>query len=470
MSLHLRYLAHSEIGLVRKNNQDSGYVSPNMLIIADGMGGAAAGDLASALTVSVIQKIDKKIEGEEMLSALAAAVDQANEKIADLVAHDPPLDGMGTTMSGAMFDGEQLGVVHVGDSRAYLYREDELRRLTHDHSWVQSLVDEGKISEEEAAYHPHRSLIMKVLNGQPDLDPDTSLVPVSEGDRLLFCSDGLCGFVDDSVIAETLALSDPAQALEVLISAAHAEGGIDNITIIVADVVADSDEASTDAQVLGAAVDREIPTIPARGSADSRPASATSADEYEDTENLIDPEARTNTVVPAPVDDEEGRYAPHEPPRRGWLRGVITGALVLLVLAGLVGGAFAWTRSQYYVGAQSDTVAIYRGVPQQVGPVALSELFEPQDIKLDDLPRSYADRVRGNITDVNGLDEARTVVDTLRTEAQACIDKREAANRPPVGQPPTDPKAPPPPPQPNDPEPEPTPAAPPADPGNAQEC
>lgn len=465
MTLHLRYFAHSEIGLVRKNNQDSGYASPNMLIIADGMGGAAAGDLASALTVSVIAKIDKRIEGEEMISALAAAVDQANEKIADLVAHDPALDGMGTTMSGAMFDGEQLGLVHVGDSRAYLYRDDELTRLTHDHSWVQSLVDEGKISEEEAAYHPHRSLIMKVLNGQPDLDPDTSLVPVSDGDRLLFCSDGLCGFVDDSVIAEALALSDPAQALEVLISAAHGEGGIDNITIIVADVVSDADAASTDAQVLGAAVDREIPTIPARSRADSRPASATSADEDEDAENLIDPEART-PVVPAPVDDEEGRYAPHEPPRRGWLRGLITGALVLLVLAGLVGGAFAWTRNQYYVGADSANVAIYRGVPQTVGSVSLSELFEPQDIKLDDLPRSYADRVRGNITDVNGLDEARTVVDTLRTEAQACIDKREAANKPPVGQPPTDPNAPQPPP----PAPEPTATTTPADPGNAQEC
>ncbi len=132
---------------------------------------------------------------------------RANERIAHLVNADPSLDGMGTTLTGALFDGAELGLVHIGDSRAYRLRENQLERLTHDHSWVQSLVDDGKISEADAAIHPHRSLLLKVLNGQPANDPDLTLVPVAAGDRLMFCSDGVCGLVDDDQIEAALRLS-----------------------------------------------------------------------------------------------------------------------------------------------------------------------------------------------------------------------------------------------------------------------
>ena len=146
MTLQLKYVAHSEIGLIRKNNQDSGYASPHLVVVADGMGGAAAGDLASAVAIDTLRKIDAPTTGEQMLEVLASAIHQANDKIAELIESDFSLEGMGTTVTGAMFDGTQLGLAHIGDSRAYLLRDDRLERLTHDHTWVQSLVDDGKIS------------------------------------------------------------------------------------------------------------------------------------------------------------------------------------------------------------------------------------------------------------------------------------------------------------------------------------
>ena len=175
----------------------------------------------------------------EMLDRLADAIHRANDRIADLVNADSSLDGMGTTVTGALFDGTELGLAHIGDSRAYRLRDGALSRLTHDHSWVQSLVDEGKISEAEAAIHPHRSLLLKVLNGQPANDPDLAMIPVQAGDRFMFCSDGICGLVDDPEIEAALRLPDLDAALRQLVSEALAEGGIDNITAIIADVVED---------------------------------------------------------------------------------------------------------------------------------------------------------------------------------------------------------------------------------------
>ena len=233
MTLQLKYVTHSEIGLIRKNNQDSGYASPHLLVVADGMGGAAAGDLASAVAIDTIQKIEGPTTGEGMLEVLDRAIHQANDKIAELIESDYSLEGMGTTVTGAMFDGIQLGLAHIGDSRAYLLRDGQLERLTHDHTWVQSLVDDGKISETEAAMHPHRSLLLKVLNGQPTNDPDLVMVPVVAGDRLMFCSDGVCGLIDDNMIEEALLLPDLNDAAERLVVEALHAGGVDNITVIV---------------------------------------------------------------------------------------------------------------------------------------------------------------------------------------------------------------------------------------------
>jgi PPM family protein phosphatase len=406
VTLQLRYVAHSEIGPIRKNNQDSGFASPHLLVVADGMGGAAAGDLASAVAIDTVRDVDPATSGEQMLSVLGSAVGRANERIAHLVNADPSLDGMGTTLTGALFDGTELGLVHIGDSRAYRLREDHLERLTHDHSWVQSLVDDGKISEADAAIHPHRSLLLKVLNGQPANDPDLTLVPVAAGDRLMFCSDGVCGLVDDEQIEAALRLPTLDAAVEKLVSEALAEGGIDNITVIVADVV---EAEGTDAPlVLGAADERTIPSLDgqAREPAD---------DEEADDDEADAPRSDQQQVA---VDDES-RYSPRAPGRRR-LRRPLLGLLILLLIASAaLGSAYAWARTQFYVGAAGEQVAIYQGLAERLPGIPLSRVYEIQPLALAALPPYYQDEVRGNI-EVPSLESARATVAQLTAEAKRC--------------------------------------------------
>jgi PPM family protein phosphatase len=412
MKLQLKYVTHSEIGLIRKNNQDSGYASPHLLVVADGMGGAAAGDLASAVAIDTIRKIDAPITGQEMLEVLAGAIHQANDKIAELVESDVSLEGMGTTVTGAMFDGAQLGLAHIGDSRAYLFR-DHLERLTHDHTWVQSLVDDGKISENEAAMHPHRSLLLKVLNGQPTNDPDLAMVPIVAGDRLMFCSDGVCGLIDDDVIEAALQLPDLNDAAERLVVEALHEGGIDNITVIVADVVESG--GSDEVIVLGAASEHPMPTdgIPRRQGSEK--------DETDDT--LV---TKLADFEPPPVDDEE-RYSPQPPHQRRFRRPLIgLLALLLIAVAGL-GMAYGWTRTQYFVGADQDKVAIFQGLSERLPGLSLSRVYEVQQLALSELPPFYQEQVKANI-DVASLDSARETVAELTEAAKRCASPQPTAS------------------------------------------
>ncbi|GAA1829154.1 PP2C family protein-serine/threonine phosphatase [Microlunatus capsulatus] len=419
MALTLRYVTHSEIGLVRKNNQDSGYASPNLLLVADGMGGAAAGDLASAVAVEAIRQSDAPTPSAEMLDVLARALHRANDRIADLVEADVSLDGMGTTVTGALFDGRDLGLAHIGDSRAYLYRDGTLERLTHDHSWVQSLVDDGKIDEAEAAVHPHRSLLLKVLNGQPANEPDLTRTTLVAGDRLLFCSDGLCGLVPDPEIAAGLAVPDAAEALRQLVDEALAEGGIDNITAILADVV--ESDGSTEPVVLGAAADRDLPTapigLPGPGSAGPAGTPADPAAPSGPTAHGATAGGATALGAAAPLEDE-ARYNPQPPARRRLVRPLV-GALVLLLVAGAgLAAAFSWTRTQYFVGAAGDQVAIFQGLPDDV-VVPLSRVYEVQPLALADLPAFYAQQVQAGI-EVSSLTSARQTVAELAEAARRC--------------------------------------------------
>jgi protein phosphatase len=415
MTLQLKYAAHSEIGLIRKNNQDSGYASPHLLVVADGMGGAAAGDLASAVAIDAIRKIESPTEGKQMLEVLADAIDAANTKIAELVEADVSLEGMGTTLTGVMFDGVELGLAHIGDSRGYLYRDGELERLTHDHTWVQSLVDEGKISESEAALHPHRSLLLKVLNGQSTNDPDLTIVPVRAGDRLLLCSDGVCGLIDDDMIETALHLPVLNDAVKRLVVESLHEGGIDNITVIVADVVeADGDD---DVIVLGAAAEQPIraPGAPRRRLAED-------VDDPEDTlvTRLADSEL--------PPDDEE-RYSP-QAPRQHRFRRPLIGLLVLLLvaIAGL-GITYEWTRSQYFVGADRDRVAIFQGLSDGIPGLSLSRVYEVQQLAINELPPFYQEQVKANI-DVSSLDSARATVAELNEAAKRCALTEQTTPQP----------------------------------------
>ena len=404
MPLALRYLAHSEIGLVRKNNQDSAYVSPTMLMVADGMGGAAAGDLASAVAIRELRAADAGSSGDEMLATLAAAIDRAGQSISELIETDPSLDGMGSTACGAMFDGSRLAVANIGDSRAYRYRDGVLTRLTRDHSWVQSLVDEGRITEAEALEHPHRSLILKVINGQPQHEPDLEMTDVRAGDRLLICSDGLCGMVTDDVIAAHL-VGERADVLAALIGVAHHEGGQDNITIIVADVVEGDAEGAT--EVLGAAALLDLDNL------------------AESTVRLplLPPDA---TPRPDPGMGELIRYSPVS--RRkpsAWIKPVL---LVVLPLLAIGSGGAAWysfTQRQYFLGANEDRLAIFQGVAEPVFNLPLSHVVQTDDTRVADLPPYYRDRISETLP-ADSLSDAQSTLDALRLKAMECIRQRQA--------------------------------------------
>ena len=442
MAFSLDIRCHSEIGLVRRNNQDSGYVSPRMLVVADGMGGAAAGDLASTVAVRHVAKADRRFsgegspaspQGEEMLTVLSGAVADANDELADLVAWDSSLEGMGTTFCGAMFSGTQLGIVHIGDSRGYLLRQGRMKRMTHDHSWVQSLIDDGRITPEEAAVHPHRSLLLKVLNGQPQHIPDTQIVDLRLGDRILFCSDGLCGLVNDDTIGEHLNTTNLDDVVDLLTTDAHAGGGTDNITIVVAEVVeADPNLDASEPHIIGAATTRKVPEHEVTAPLPlDQPASATNNDGKSTV--LFDSEA-----------EESMRYAPVDSMtrhRRHWLWPVVILAFVAVVVGGIF-GARAYLNTQYYVGTDDDTVAIYQGSPDNLAWIQLSHVTEKTNIKTADLPRYYRDRVLGNIR-VSSMDSAHATVAELRTGAQQCKVIREAATAPPPTKPATPPSTPP---------------------------
>jgi PPM family protein phosphatase len=236
MTLHLRWAAVTDQGHVRSNNQDSYYAGDRLLVVADGMGGMAAGDLASRLAIEAISVLDVPIDNEHQMDALHQALEVANGKIAATVADDNSLQGMGTTLTAVIFSGTRAAMAHVGDSRAYLLRDGRLNQLTKDDTYVQMLVDQGLIRPDEVAGHPRRSVVTRVLQGEP-VSPAYVIVEPEPGDRWLLCSDGLTAVVtNDTIEQELIAAPDPKSCAERLIDLALRGGGPDNVTVIVADL------------------------------------------------------------------------------------------------------------------------------------------------------------------------------------------------------------------------------------------
>ena len=176
--MRLRYAALSDVGRVRKDNQDSAYAGPHLLVVADGVGGSARGDIASSAAVGIMRRLDEP-PGNDVLGALAGAIHRSHDQIASLVQESPEIDGTSTTVTAAVFDGTRLGIGHVGDSRGYLLRDGALSQLTTDHTFVQSLVDEGRITEDEARVHPHRNLILRAVDGVHEPEPDVFSLDVA---------------------------------------------------------------------------------------------------------------------------------------------------------------------------------------------------------------------------------------------------------------------------------------------------
>ncbi|MFI9649574.1 Stp1/IreP family PP2C-type Ser/Thr phosphatase [Streptomyces sp. NPDC052040] len=436
MSLSLRFAAGSHKGMIREGNEDSGYAGPRLLAIADGMGGQAAGEVASSEVISTIVALDDDVPGSDILTSLGTAVQRANDQLRAMVDEDPQLEGMGTTLTALLWTGQRLGLVHVGDSRAYLLRDGLLTQITQDHTWVQRLVDEGRITEEEATTHPQRSLLMRALGSADHVEPDLSVREVRAGDRYLICSDGLSGVVSHQTMEETLAsYQGPQETVQELIQLALRGGGPDNITVIVADVL-DLDTGDTlavqlsDTPVVVGAVaenqlhlhDNGIMQTPAgRASGLGRQVPGQGGGEFG-----TPGDGDTTGYVPA---GSFGDYTDEDfvKPRRGrrWLKRSFYTLLVLGVIGGGCYGAYQWTQTQYYVGANEEHVALYRGLSQDLAWVSLSKVEKDHpEIELKYLPPYQQKQIRATIAE-GGLTAAQSKISELSVQASACRKETE---------------------------------------------
>jgi PPM family protein phosphatase len=415
-ALRLRYSAVSDVGRHRKENQDSGYASEHLLAVADGVGGAAYGDVASSTAVHLLRRLDKP-PTEELLPALAGVVHRIHDKLAEMVEDDAELDGTSTTVTAALFDGHRLGFVHIGDSRAYLFRDGAVQQITKDHTFVQTLVDEGRISEEDSRSHPHRNIILRAVDSVHDTEPDLFHVELRPGDRILICSDGCSGAVTDRQLTSLLAGGSVDAVAIDLVQAALDNGTTDNVTVVVAEAVPvgtvdDSDTSAamtTGPMLVGAAADQ-----PRRGGMLSR---TLFRNRQQDTGEL---EPVSGERVDHP-DPEELRYAPRPPRRRAGLRRLLLGLVALLVVVGVTGGAYAWSQQQYYVAADGPQVAIYKGVQVDLPGMELSRPYEVDDLRVEELPSFRQEELEdGKVAD--DLEDARRIVSELTEEAQAEAD------------------------------------------------
>jgi protein phosphatase len=237
MTLGIRFATRSDVGMLRDGNEDSAYATSRLLAVADGMGGHTGGEIASAAAIQALRSLDVDLPEQELLAALEQAVRRANDSVHGIAESDPSLRGMGTTLTAMLWSGSTLAVVQVGDSRAYLLRNGDLYQITHDQTLVQLLLDDGEISQDQVASHPHRSLLLQALDGRENITPDLQLRTAHIGDRYLLCSDGLWSIVAPQAIHHALStITDPEQAVGHLIGLANTGGGPDNITCIVADV------------------------------------------------------------------------------------------------------------------------------------------------------------------------------------------------------------------------------------------
>lgn len=437
-NLGLRYAAKSDVGLVRQGNEDSGYVGPRLLLVADGMGGHAAGELASSIAIATVADLDVHPPiNADILTALADCIDKTGEAIGDIIAEEPEFAGMGTTITGLYWLGGRIAVVHVGDSRAYMLRDHELVQLTHDHTYVQTLVDSGRITEQEAAVHPRRSLLMRALDGMNPVEADLSVREARAGDRYLLCSDGLSGVVSDIEIAAILGGGEPTGVVTRLVDLALERGAPDNVTVVVADVVErpEGEElALTPPVVVGAAgeprVRLQLPNtrFPDDAQPDpDRPDAPAPIDGGPETapQMFID----SDLIVPAA---EQARYDREREEQRkidsrARTKRVVGIVASILVIAAVTFGALfgfqQWLGSQWYVAvngsAGTGTVAIYNGVQGNLAGIDLSSLDSDTGLMVGALPLFDQELVSKGIPAADYTDALRIVAE-LESRAQEC--------------------------------------------------
>jgi serine/threonine protein phosphatase PrpC len=405
--------AVSHVGKIRANNQDSGYAGAQLFVVADGMGGHAGGDVASAIALKRIIEADRVFaSANDAEFALQSSLIAANAMLAETVFEHPELTGMGTTVSAILRSGDKIAIAHIGDSRIYLMRDGELKQITADHTFVQRLVDSGRITPEEAAVHPRRSVLMRVL-GDVDAAPeiDTTIYDLKPGDRWLLCSDGLSSYVsDDKIEAALTAIPGAKDAADRLVKESLDQGAPDNVTVVVVDVDETWDSASVPPVIVGSAA---LP-LTFEGESGRRPLRLPAlllhplkSTQQEDSHFEPESDEYLDELIL-----EDRRRARNR--RIGWLVGVALIAIAILLALFL---GYRWTQTLYYVGANGQTVAIYQGVQQNIGPFSLHSVYENQSIRLSALP-SYTRKTVEDTISATDLNDAKRIVERLSDAAK----------------------------------------------------
>jgi protein phosphatase len=412
MSVKTQSFAASDIGRVRKTNQDSGYAGYNFFFVADGMGGHAGGDIASAIIAQGVARADKDYEDtDQAASSVTEALLEANQKLASTVAEHPELKGMGTTFSGVVFTGDLVTVTHIGDSRVYMVSDGKVSQVTRDHTFVQRLVDTGRITAAEALTHPRRSVLMRVL-GDVEIAPeiDTETFKAAPGDRWMLCSDGLCGVVPDEIINGILLNKsvDAEEATALLIYEAIEHGAPDNITVVVVDVLSAAAQTDFAAQptFVGSA-ENEVVITTRRGSR---------------LVEIFNPRLIRDLLVRQPteqfaVETEEllERIMKETRSKVRWRR--VRGLAIiatLIALAGYLGySAYAYTQTRFFIAESDGYVVIYQGIRESFGPFVFSREYERTDLIVDQLNTYQQQLVERSISG-DSLEDINNKLQTLR--------------------------------------------------------
>ena len=480
----------SDVGTVRANNQDSSFAGEHLIAICDGMGGHAGGDTASSIAIRSLAHIEQDDTGgdvEVISRMMETSVMAAHDAIVGKAKRERKLAGMGTTVTAVALVAGYWVVAHIGDSRAYLLRDGHLSRITCDHSYVQHLIDTGRITPAEAKNHPQRNVAMRVL-GDFDIDPhpDISIRKAHPADRWLLCSDGLCGVLEDSTIKETMtALADQGECAQRLVQMALRAGSTDNVTAVIADATlaldADAFDLPHQTPLVGGAASRSLEPIadivnepvatapalrddhsPAKRAAalmqpadtqhnDAAPASAEPSTTRvvqpsavrEETGERDNPDTGEIPVVQKPdgrlsadpndpevakaIRDEhvEQKKATRAKHQRNRLAIVITILLAVAVLFGAGTGTYMWSQTRYYVGNSNGKVAIYQGVPTNLFGLALSHEVSSTSITVSNLPQTWRDQLNRGIS-VGSLDEAQSHVGIIRSEMNKFKKQQES--------------------------------------------
>ena len=409
MAISGKSTAVSHVGKIRANNQDSGYAGTQLFVVADGMGGHAGGDVASAIALKRVMEADRQFaSAADAEFALQSALSAANTMLAETVFEHPELTGMGTTVSAILRSGSQVAIAHIGDSRIYLLRDGTLKQITADHTFVQRLVDSGRITPEEAAVHPRRSVLMRVL-GDVDAAPeiDTTVFDVLAGDRWLLCSDGLSSYVSDDKIAQALkTLPAVKDAADRLVKESLDQGAPDNVTVVIVDIDESAESASVPVVVVGSAA----APLSFESESGRRPLRLPTL--------LLHPLKLTQAHEDSHFEPESDEYLDElilEDRRRArrrritWLVGIVV--IIALIMTVLFVG-YRWSQSLFYVGADGQTVAIYRGIQQDLGPISLHSIYSETSVQLNDLPSYTRKTVEDTISAAN-LADATAIIKRL---------------------------------------------------------